>query len=162
MLSNLVFASTFLITATLIIACAKIFKWLRKRSGRRSPLHGKKIANLPGQQLMARVNKHTEEMITAFMIMYFSLPMLLLAWAIGRVDWSMFKFGVAEVLFLIAGLALFAYGLWSYARNLKAYLRAREGQVAEQVTGQSLNRLIGPAASSPMTFLAKASTSTTW
>lgn len=144
MLSNLVFASTFLITAALMIACATVVRLIRKRSSRRSPLQGKKIANLPGQQLMARINKHSEEMITAFMVMYLSLPIMLFAWAIGRVDWSRFRFGVTEIAFLIAGMAVFAYGLWDYVRNLKAFLRAKEGQVAEQVTGQLLNRLIGP------------------
>ena len=143
MLSNLVFATTFVITAALIIACAATVRWARNRSNRRSPLQGKKIANLPGQQLMARITKHSEEMVTAFMVMYFSLPLLLFAWAIGRVDWSRFRFGFAEMIFLCAGVALFVYGLWSYVRNLKAYQQAKEGQVAEQITGQSLNRLIG-------------------
>jgi hypothetical protein len=144
MLSNLVFLSTFLVTAALIIACATIAKLIRKRSGRRSPLQGKKIANLPGQQLMARITKHGDDMVGDFMVMYLSLPMMLFAWASKRVDWTKFKFGVTEAVFLAAGLAVFAYGLWSYVRHLKAYLRAKEGQLAEQVTGQSLNRLIGP------------------
>lgn len=144
MLSNLIFFSAFLLTAALMVACVAIAKLIRKRGNRRSPLHGKKIANLPGQQLMARINKHGDDMIADFMVMYLSLPIMLCAWAIARVDWTKFSFGVVEAAFLFAGLALFAYGLWSYMRNLKAYLRAKEGQVAEQVTGQLLNRLIGP------------------
>ncbi|KAF1705004.1 nuclease-related domain-containing protein [Pseudoxanthomonas kaohsiungensis] len=144
MLSNLIFLSAFLITSALIIACAALAKLIRKRSSRRSPLQGKKIANLPGQQLMARISDHGDDMIAAFMVMYLSLPMMLFAWAIGRVDWTRFKFGVVEAMFLAAGLAIFAFGLWSYVRNLRAYLRAKEGQLAEQVTGQLLNRLVGP------------------
>ncbi len=79
MLSNFVFLSAFLVTAALIIACATIARLVRKRSSRRSPLQGKKIAHLPGQQLTARINKHGEDMTMAFMVMYLSLPMMLFA-----------------------------------------------------------------------------------
>ncbi len=144
MLSNLIFLSAFLITSALIIACVALAKLIRKRSSRRSPLQGKKIANLPGQQLIARITDHGDDMIAAFMVMYLSLPIALFAWSIGRVDWTKFQFGASEAVFLAAGVAMFAFGLWSYVRNLRAYLRAKEGQLAEQVTGQLLNRLVGP------------------
>lgn len=144
MFSNLIFASAFLITAALIITCATLAKLIRKRSSRRSPLQGKKIANLPGQQLTARITDYSDDMIASFMIMYLSLPLALFAWAMRHVDWDKFRFGVSEAVFLVAGLAIFAYGLWSYVRNPKSYLRAKEGQLAEQVTGQLLNRLVGP------------------
>ncbi|HET6397303.1 MAG TPA: hypothetical protein VFF91_10730 [Pseudoxanthomonas sp.] len=118
MISNLVFLGTFVITACLLLVSAKAVKLLRNRGNRRSPLHGRKIANLPGQQLLSRLNEHGDNMISAFMLMYFSLPLALSMWAILRVDWAAVRFGFTETVFVAAGIGLFGYGLWMYARIL--------------------------------------------
>lgn len=144
MVSNLIFLAAFLISVALLLVCVLTIKALRKRDNRRSPLHGKKIANLPGQQLMTRITDHGDNLILAVMMMYFALPVILGLWALHRVDWSTVKFGFNEGLFLAGGLVAFGYGLATYYRNYSAYMQAKEGQLAEQITGQLLNRLVGP------------------
>ncbi|KAF1688048.1 hypothetical protein B1992_01060 [Pseudoxanthomonas broegbernensis] len=136
--------ATSLVSAILLLSGVLIIKAIRRRNNRRSPLRGKKIANLPGQQLMARTIDHGENLSFAFILMYFSLPLTLGAWSIHHVDWRSVRFGFDEALFLTAGIGVFGYGLWMYARSYGAYMAAKEGQIAEQITGQLLNRLMGP------------------
>jgi hypothetical protein len=107
-------------------------------------LNGKKLANLPGQQLMARVTDHGDEMVFATMLMYFSIPLMLCIWALNRVQWDNVRFGFGEGLFAFAAVALFLLGFRSFIRHWDARNKARDGLVAEQMTGQLLNRLIGP------------------
>ena len=45
----------------LIFASVSVLKWWKRRDARRSPLHGKKLAHLPGQQLLDRIGKYDEE-----------------------------------------------------------------------------------------------------
>src|SRR3546814_4269943 len=47
-------------------------------------------------------------------------------------------------LFVVAATGLFAFGMWRFTVNWDARTKARDGLVAEQMTGQLLNRLIGP------------------
>lgn len=116
--------------------------WLR-RDARRSPLHGRKLANLPGQQLAARLSEIGDEILSAGMLMYLSFPIMLLAWAISRMTWESLRFRGADWMFVIAALSVFALGFRSFVRNLDARNRVRDGLIAEQMTGQLLNRLIG-------------------
>jgi hypothetical protein len=142
--SVFVLIGTFILSITLLMTCVLGFKAWRKRDARRSPLNGKKLANLPGQQLMARVTDHGDELIIATMIMYFAIPLMLCAWAINRVQWETVRLGSHEALFALSALVLFLFGLRSFIRHWDARNKARDGLVAEQMTGQLLNRLIGP------------------
>ena len=144
MTSVLVLIGAFVLSVVLLLASVLGFKAWRKRDARRSPLHGKKLANLPGQQLMARVTDHGDDLILATMLMYFSIPVMLCAWAINRVQWQNVRFGFSEGLFALASAVVFLLGLRSFIRHWDARNKARDGLVAEQMTGQLLNRLIGP------------------
>ena len=139
-----VLIGAFVLSLALILASVLGFKAWRKRDARRSPLNGKRLANLPGQQLMARVTDHGDEMVFATMLMYFSIPLMLCAWAINRVQWANVRFGFTEALFALAAAILFLLGLRSFIRHWDDRNKARDGLVAEQMTGQLLNRLIGP------------------
>jgi hypothetical protein len=143
MTSNLMMIGAFLLSVVLMVGAILIFKAWRKRDARRSPLNGKKLANLPGQQLMARVNDHGDDLLGSAAVMYFSFPVMLFAWAIARVQWESVHFGVTEGIFLIGALGLFAFGFRGFTRHWDARQKARDGLVAEQMTGQLLNRLIG-------------------
>lgn len=138
MISTLVFFGTFAISVTLLLLSALTIKALRKRENLRSPLHGKKLANLPGQQLTKRITDHGDNLILAVMIMYFSLPVMLGLWAIHQLNWSEVRFGLNEGIFLVGALAAFGFGLRSYYRNYTAYMQAKEGQLAEQLRCKSL------------------------
>lgn len=144
MIPNLVLIGIFALSIALMFLSIGALKLWRKRDARRSPLHGKKLANLPGQQLLKRVNDHGDDLLLASIAMYISFPIMLLAWTILRVRWNEVRFGFSEGLYLLAGIAVFAYNLWAFARHSKARDQARDGLVAEQMTGQLLNRLIGP------------------
>jgi hypothetical protein len=143
MTSVFVLIGAFVVSVALLLASVLGFKAWRKRDARRSPLNGKKLANLPGQQLMARVTDHGDELIIATMLMYFAIPLMLCAWAISRVQWETVRVGSHEALFALSALALFLFGLRSFIRHWDARSMARDGLVAEQMTGQLLNRLIG-------------------
>lgn len=142
--SLIVFMGPFLLSASLMVASVIAFRAWRKRDDRRSPLSGKKLANLPGQQLTARINDHGDEMLSALVIMYLSIPLMVFGWALTRMEWKPVRLGFNEVLFAISAVAVFLFGLHSFIRNWDGRNRARDGLVAEQMTGQLLNRLIGP------------------
>lgn len=120
------------------------FKAWRKRDARRSPLHGKKLANLPGQQLTSRVNEHGDDLVLSGIVMYLSFPAMLMAWALSRVQWQTVQLGFYEGVFFLCALVVFGYGFRKFVRHWDERNHARDGLVAEQMTGQLLNRLIGP------------------
>ncbi|WP_417474049.1 nuclease-related domain-containing protein [Luteimonas mephitis] len=144
MTGNFVMICSFVLSLLLMIIGILAFKYWRRREARRSPLHGKKLANLPGQQLATRINDHGDNLLLAGIVMYLSFPAMLFAWATTRVQWETAHFGTADWLFVIGAICLFAFGMWRYAVHWDARTRARDGLVAEQMTGQLLNRLIGP------------------
>jgi hypothetical protein len=144
MIPNLVMLGAFLLSMLLMVVGILGFKTWRKRDARRSPLNGKKLANLPGQQLMARVNDHGDDLLLSGIVMYLSFPVMLLAWAMTRVQWQAVRIGLGDGIFVVAALGMFLYGLRRFARHWDARNKARDGLVAEQMTGQLLNRLIGP------------------
>jgi hypothetical protein len=144
MTGNLVMIGAFVLSLLLMVVGILAFKSWRKRDARRSPLDGKRLANLPGQQLTNRINGHGDNLLLAGILMYLSFPAMLLAWAISRVRWETVHFRTIDGLFVIGGLGLFAFGMWRFVVHWDARTRARDGLVAEQMTGQLLNRLIGP------------------
>lgn len=133
-------AATSLLLSVIAVLARRL--WLRK-DARRSPLHGKKLANLPGQQLNARLAEINDDMLSAGMLMYLSFPLMLFAWAIARTKWDSVQWHGSDWQFVIAAALLFAFGFRSFAKHVDARNHARDGLVAEQMTGQLLNRLIG-------------------
>ena len=132
----------FLMSVALTLACAFAFKAWHKRQLRRSPLQGRKLGYLPGQQLLERVAYHDTEVMTAIMVMYFALPLMFTLWAGWRIDWSRLHWGAPETIVLVGAVGMFIYGLVDYVRNYRARERARDGLLAERVTGIQLNRLM--------------------
>ena len=109
---------------------------------RRSPLHGKPIGHLPGQQLLERIGKADDEVGFGVDVMIIALPMLFLVWATLKIDWTQVRFGMNELLFVMGWALLFGYGLWHYLRHSKRREQARDGLLAERVTGIQLDRLM--------------------
>ncbi|ASR44690.1 hypothetical protein BEN78_16275 [Xanthomonas citri pv. mangiferaeindicae] len=137
-IGHAVFISSCLITLFIVLS----FKLLRKQRERRSPLHGRQIGHLPGQQLIQRIDKADQEMDFGFTVMTISLPMLFLIWATTRIDWAEVKFGTIELIFLAGWAIFFFYGFWHYQLHVKRKEQARDGLLAERVTGMQLNRLV--------------------
>lgn len=134
----------FAASVALILASVSTFKWWKRRDARRSPLHGQKLAHLPGQQLLDRIGKYEEEIQFAITGMYFSIPLAALAWTALKIDWTAVQLGATEVAFGLFALLLFSWQLRMYIRYWNMRANARDGLVAEQMTGLMLNRLIGP------------------
>ncbi len=126
----------------LMLACALIFKFLHRRRLRRSPLQGRKVGNLPGQQLLARITHHDQQIDTAMSLMYMAFPMMFMIWLTIRFDWTRVRFGLAEAMFVIGALGMFGWGLRDFVRHYRDREKMRDGWTAEHVTGLQLNRLI--------------------
>jgi hypothetical protein len=144
MTSVIVLIGSFLLSTGLLVCSVLALKAWQKRDARRSPLSGKKLANLPGQQLTSRVNEHGDDLLMDVTVMYLSIPFMLSGWALTRVQWDSVQFGINEALFVVAASLFFLWGLRSFTKNLGARNKALDGLIAEQMTGQLLNRLIGP------------------
>jgi len=132
----------FILSTVLVLGFLLAYKAIRDRRKRRSPLAEKQIANVPGQQLVARISDHESELLLAVTLMLVALPMMFMAWAGQRLDWSKVEFGGNEWLYLVAAAVVFAYGLRRFAHHLNAGEQARDGLIAERVTGIQLNRLL--------------------
>ena len=140
MATNLMLAA-FAISITLAVVCVVVMRYMRRRQERRSPLRRKQVGHVPGQQLVERVADSQENMLLAVMVMYFAFPIMLLAWALQRVPPDRIRWDGSAIIFCLAALLLFAYGLVSFHRHLTARQSARDGLLAERVTGMQLNRL---------------------
>ncbi|QDW67541.1 nuclease-related domain-containing protein [Luteimonas granuli] len=137
-ISHAVFLSSLFVTALIIL----LFKVLRAVRQRRSPLHGKQIGHVPGQQLLDRIDHADREATFGYDVMIMALPMLFLVWASMRIEWQAVTFGAAEAAFFAGWLLIFAYGFWQYRRHALRKEKARDGLLAERVTGMQLNRLV--------------------
>ena len=133
-----------ILLGSVLISAATILtlKALRKRRQRRSPLQGKSIGHLPGQQLLARIDKAEEEAGFGVDVMIFALPMLFLVWATLKIDWTRVRFGANELIFVVGWVLFFGYGFWHYQRHSRRREQARDGLLAERVTGMQLNPLM--------------------
>ncbi|KAF1708520.1 hypothetical protein CSC70_12795 [Pseudoxanthomonas kalamensis DSM 18571] len=136
-IGHAVFIGSALITIVIVLA----LKIMRERQQRRSPLHGRQIGNVPGQQIQDRINKAGDEAGFGVDVMILALPMLFLIWATMRIDWTQVRFGTSELIFLVGWVFFFGYGFWKYQRHSRRREQARDGLLAERVTGMQLNRL---------------------
>ena len=137
----------FFASTLLALAFALTFKAIRTRSRRRSPLMGRKLGHLPGQQLLKRIADHHDQVLDGIMLMFLALPLMFTAWAGFRIDWTTISWGGTETVFLVAGLGIFFHAFWGYAKAYAARDRASDGLVAERVTGMQLNRLVASGCS---------------
>lgn len=75
-------------------------------------------------------------------IMIVAAPSLALIWATLRLDWAEVRFGSSEMIFVLAWLAFLGFGAWKYQFHAKRREQAKDGLLAERVTGMQLNRLV--------------------
>lgn len=132
----------FFVSAGLALALALSYKAYASRTARRSPLAGRKVGRLPGQELVERVSSHEADLLIGVMMMYMAFPLAALAWAGTRLRLGAITWGFGDSFFLLLAGAFFGYGLYDYIRAFNARQRARDGLLAESVTGMQLNRLV--------------------
>lgn len=137
-IGHLVMAASFL----LMLVSVVVFKLVHRRNRRRGPLQDRRVGHLPGQQLLDRIQHHDTEVLTAISVMFTSLPLMFMVWMTFRVPWPSLKIGIAEWTFVVCAVGMFGWGLRDYIRNYRARERARDGWIAERVTGMQLNRLV--------------------
>lgn len=142
MKANLLMLGAFAVSLILAILCILIVRWWRKREERRSPLQRKQVGHVAGQQLVDRVSDSQEEMLLSVIVMYFAFPMMLLAWALQRVPPERMRVDGSAWMFIVGALLMFGWGLHRYMRYWRTRQNARDGLLAEHVTGMQLNRLV--------------------
>lgn len=137
-IGHAVFVVSVLLTACVVLLSRQLGKIRR----RRSPLQGKQVGHLPGQQLLDRIDKENEDAGFGVDMMILALPMLFLVWTTTRMDWTRVRMGTTEIMFLGGWALFFGYGFWKYRCHARRREQARDGLLAERVTGMQLNRLI--------------------
>ena len=142
MTANILMFASFALSITLALACVMALRWWRKREERRSPLQRKQVGHVPGQQLVERVADSQEEMLLSVIVMYCAFPVMLLAWALQRVPPERVRLDGSTWIFVTGALLMFAWGLRGFMRHWGARQNARDGLLAERVTGMQLNRLV--------------------
>lgn len=131
------------VSALLALAVLLGFKLWHHARQRRAPLAGRSsVGHLPGRQVLERLRKHDDEIGRALFLMMLALPLIFMVWAARRVQWDQVRWGGGEWVFAFGALIVFAWGFRDYVRHYKAREQAQDGWIAEQVTGQQLNRLI--------------------
>jgi hypothetical protein len=131
-----------LLPMALVLAVLLLARHRERRQGRRSPLSDK-LWNGPGQQLRRDLAKSDESLDTILLISVFSGPLLLATWALSRMDWSAFRFGIAEYVYVIAFVGVMLWAARKSVRLRAQRLRLREGLKAELMTAQLLMPLAG-------------------
>lgn len=126
----------------LMVVSVLVFKFMHRRSRRRSPLQDRRVGHLPGQQLLDRIQHHETELLTSISMMFTALPLMFMIWMTFRVPWSSVKIGLVDWFFVVGAAGLFGRGLHDYIKNYRGREKARDGWTAEQVTGMQLNRLV--------------------
>lgn len=133
-----VFLASMVLTLIPIVGF-KVWHTVRRR---RAPLQDRQAGHVPGQQLLQRIEKEQQEINYAVDLMIIALPLMFLIWATQRIDWSRVHFATNEGIYTACWFLLMLYGLWHYKRHYLIREQARDGLVAERVTGMQLNRLV--------------------
>jgi hypothetical protein len=131
-----------LLPMALVLAVLLLARHRDRRQGRRSPLSDK-LWNGPGQQLRRELAKSDESLDTVLLISVFSGPLLLATWALSRMDWSTFRFGMAECVYVITFIGVMLWAARKSVRLRARRLRLREGLKGELMTAQLLMPLAG-------------------
>ncbi|WP_313498667.1 nuclease-related domain-containing protein [Pseudoxanthomonas mexicana] len=142
MKANLVMIAAF----ALSLACSAVtvfgvLQW-KARMQRRSPLHGRQVGHVPGQQLVERHGEAGDGMLTSSLLMYLSAPTMLMAWALARVPPERMRIDGATWLYVAGAIVMFAWGAYGFIKHFKRAQNAKDGLLAERVTGMQLNRLV--------------------
>ena len=128
-----------LILSAMTVFCIALWK---RRVERRSPLYGRQVGHVPGQQLVKRQNEAGDGMLLSGLLMYLSAPLMLLAWAMVRVPPERLRPDGPTWIFVVAALLLFAWGAYDFVKHFQRAQAAKDGLLAERVTGMQLNRLV--------------------
>lgn len=134
--------AAYVASMVITLAVVLVFRFAASRMRRRSPLHGKQIGHLPGQQLHGRIDAHRDNASLGIDVMMAALPSMFLIWATQRLDWTRLRFGPIETIFVIGWIVFFAFGFQQYQRHHRRFMQAKDGLLAERVTGMQLNRLV--------------------
>jgi len=127
------------IAATIVFVA--IFRAWTKREARRSPLLARQVGHVPGEQLVERVSDSQDDLLLSVIVMYFAAPTMLLMWALLRVPPDRFKPDPTLWLYGVGAAGMFAYGMRDFVKHWRRRQQARDGLLAERVTGMQLNRL---------------------
>lgn len=119
-----------------------LFKAWTRREARRSPLLARQVGHVPGQQLVARVSDSQDDVLLSVIIMFFAVPTMLLAWAMARVPVERFNLDATLWMYAVGAGCMFAWGMRDYIKHWRRWQQARDGLLAERVTGMQLNRLL--------------------
>lgn len=115
-------------------------KWWSARDRRRSPLYGK-LHHAPGEQLRQRIRDLEDDMDATFAALAASGPLLLLAWALPRVEKARAWESIAW--YVLAMLVLAAFLVWRLWRLRTSRRQCQDGLAAELMTAQQLTPLMG-------------------
>jgi hypothetical protein len=132
----------FFISMGAALAIAIAYKAVSGRRRRRSPLAGRKVGKLPGHELVERISDLEGDMMGGVMLMYIALPVSFMSWLGTKVSLSSIEWGWTETAFLIIGAMVFGWGMFTYISAHRRRENARDGLLAESVTGMQLNRLV--------------------
>lgn len=139
---NILMAAAVALSMLLTIICIAVFRFWTKREERRSPLQARQIGHVPGQQLVERVSDSQDDLLLSVIVMYFAAPTMLLAWAMVRVPPERFRLDATLWIYCAGGLLMFAWGMRGFMKHWHLRQKARDGLLAERVTGMQLNRLL--------------------
>ncbi|RYG39297.1 MAG: NERD domain-containing protein [Burkholderiales bacterium] len=128
------------IAATVVFVLG--FRLWSRREARRSPLLARQVGHVPGQQLVARVSDSQDDLLLSVIFMYFAVPTMLLAWAMARVPAERFKPDATLWMYAVGAACMFGWGMRDYIKHWRRRQQARDGLLAERVTGMQLNRLL--------------------
>lgn len=142
MFANLMMIGVILLSLAMTIVCVVAVSLWRKRYERRSPLQDRQVGHVPGQQLVKRMGDSHDQLLLSVIVMYFSFPVMLLAWALARVPADRLRIDGTLWMYAVGGLAIFGWGLFDYVRHWKRRQQAKDGLLAERVTGMQLNRMV--------------------
>jgi hypothetical protein len=134
----------FLAMVVPLLAAVGIVVFDRKRDGRlkrRMPISAKVLPG-GGESLREELGEANERINDALLMLTLIGPLLVCAWAITRLDWSDLRFGIPEVIYLLACVGASAWFSRVLRREVKQRRLYKEGLVAERYTAQELNRLM--------------------
>ena len=130
------------LSIAMTIAVVTGFRAWENRASRRSPLQDRQIGHVPGQQLVDRVSDSQDDLLLSVLIMYFAVPTMVTAWALVRVPADRLRLDGTVWIYAVGALGMFAWGMRDFIKHWRRRQQARDGLLAERVTGMQLNRLL--------------------
>ena len=145
-MTNFILMVAVLLPALIVLGVLFIWRSLRNRDGRRSPLTFK-VLNLPGEGLRRAIRKHEELFSEAAVVVLLIGPYIVASWALLRIDrliesWSDVRFGAGDFIFLITGVAVLLFSAWRLIHHASRRRMYVQGLAAELAVAQSLISLV--------------------